>query len=745
MIYNMLNDKLSKRSLFFLLFIFYLSNFFLLGQQDFINKRPQLKAQFIDTNINIDGEISSDIVWSKIKPITSLTQMTPNFGSPVSEDTQIRLAYNNFYFYVSVICFDSSPEKIQVSDSRRDAALNDEDSFLFIIDTFNDQQNGFLFGTNSDGKEFDAQINNEGVGNRSSSRQQGGVIGGTNINWDASWDVSVKKGLYGWSAEFAIPLKSIRFSPGKNKTWGINFQRNISKNTEIAYWAPLPLTFDIKRLSIAGKLNNLNLKNPKNLKLIPYVIGQAVSKKSMSSSTFTQNGDLGTDIKYSLTPGLTMDLTYNTDFAQVEVDEQQINIDRVNLFFPEKRAFFLENAGQFSVGIPGEIDLFFTRRIGLENDGSIVPIIGGGRLSGKIGQTNIGLLNMSTEGSNDSSISKNNFSVIRVNHDFSKSRSSFGGIFVNKFGLGGNNNYNRVFALDGKLGLGKKAQLSGFLSRSNSPNITTKDFAYAIKAEYNWDGWRLNASLSQVGEGFNPEVGFLQRNAYYKPEFLIWKTIRTGKKGPLFEIRPHIYRRTFYKTNKDILSDYLHVDNHWVWPSGFEIHTGVNFTREVVYSSFSISNIEIGNGDYSHSELQFVAQTNPNKNFFWYNKTYIGGYYGGRRTQFINSMNLSLGNKFNADLNYNYTKLVFEDKENLNSIIAGLRLSYQFTPKIFIQSLIQRNNITNVTSINARFGWLQTANTGLFIVYNIVRDLDWFDEINDSIFSIKYTYQFDLL
>ena len=741
----MLHDKLSQRSLILLIFIFYFNNFFLLGQQDFINKRPQLKAQFIDSNINIDGEISSDIVWSKIKPITSLTQMTPNFGSPVSEDTQIRLAYNNFYFYVSVICFDSSPEKIQVGDSRRDAALNDEDSFLFIIDTFNDQQNGFLFGTNSDGKEFDAQINNEGVGNRSSSRQQGGVIGGTNINWDASWDVSVKKGLYGWSAEFAIPLKSIRFSPGKNKTWGINFQRNISKNTEIAYWAPLPLTFDIKRLSIAGKLNNLNLKNPKNLKLIPYVIGQAVSKKSMSSSTFTQNGDLGTDIKYSLTPGLTMDLTYNTDFAQVEVDEQQINIDRVNLFFPEKRAFFLENAGQFSVGIPGEIDLFFTRRIGLENDGSIVPIIGGGRLSGKIGQTNIGLLNMSTEGSNDSSISKNNFSVIRVNHDFSKSRSSFGGIFVNKFGLGGNNNYNRVFALDGKLGLGKKAQLSGFLSRSNSPNISAKDFAYAIKAEYNWDGWRLNASLSQVGEGFNPEVGFLQRNAYYKPEFLIWKTIRTGKKGPLFEIRPHIYRRTFYKTNRDILSDYLHVDNHWVWPSGFEIHTGVNFTREVVYSSFSISNIEIGNGDYSHSELQFVAQTNPNKNFFWYNKTYIGGYYGGRRTQFINSMNLSLGNKFNADLNYNYTRLVFQDKENLNSIIAGLRLSYQFTPKIFIQSLIQRNNITNVTSINARFGWLQTANTGLFIVYNIVRDLDWFDEINDSIFSIKYTYQFDVL
>ena len=397
-----LNKKIIQKNPTLPIFILIFSSFFLAAQQDFINNRPQLKAKFIDSNVTIDGNISSDNVWRNIKPITSLTQITPNFGSPVSEDTQIRIAYNNFYFYVSVICYDSSPEKIQVGDSRRDAALNDEDSFLFILDTFNDQQNGFLFGTNSDGKEFDAQINNEGVGNRSSNRQQGGVIGGTNINWDASWDVAVEKGLYGWSAEFAIPLRSIRFSPGKNKTWGINFQRNISKNTEIAYWAPLPLTFDIKRLSIAGKLNNLNLKNPKNLKLIPYVIGQSISKKNLSSSSVSQNGDLGADIKYSRTPGLTMDLTYNTDFAQVEVDEQQINIDRVNLFFPEKRAFFLENAGQFSVGIPGEIDLFFTRRIGLENDGSIVPILGGGRLSGKIGQTNIGLLNMSTEGSSDS-------------------------------------------------------------------------------------------------------------------------------------------------------------------------------------------------------------------------------------------------------------------------------------------------------------------------------------------------------
>ena len=153
-----------------------------------------------------------------------------------------------------------------MSDSRRDADLNDEDSFLFIFDTYNDQQNGFLFGTNADAMQYDAQIDNEGAGNFNNNRQQGGVVGGTNINWDASWEVKTQRGEYGWSAEFAIPLKSLRFTPGENKTWGINFQRNIAKNSEIAYWASLPLGFDIKRLSMAGKMNGMSLKKSQEFK-----------------------------------------------------------------------------------------------------------------------------------------------------------------------------------------------------------------------------------------------------------------------------------------------------------------------------------------------------------------------------------------------------------------------------------------------------------------------------------------------
>jgi len=708
-------------------------------------QRPTITSTAIANDPVMDGEVINDLVWKSIAPISSLTQVTPNYGAPVSEQTHIRLAYTTKMLYVSVVCFDTTPEALVVSDSRRDADLNDDDSFLFIFDTYNDQQNGFLFGTNPDGMQYDAQIDNEGEGNFSNNRQQGGVVGGTNINWDASWEVKTQRGDYGWSAEFAIPLKSLRFTPGENKTWGVNFQRNIAKTSEVAYWASLPLGFDIKRLSMAGKMNGMSLKNPKNLKVLPYVIGQGIRDKATNPTTKSTRGDLGADIKYSLTPALTLDLTYNTDFAQVEVDEQQVNLDRFNLFFPEKRAFFLENAGQFTVGSPGEVDLFFSRRIGIGEEGELVPIIGGGRISGKIGQTNVGLLNMVTEAVPEDAITRNNFSVARVNHDFSTSRSSLGAVFVGKNALGdGNDHYNQVFAVDGKLGLGKKADISGFLSKSNSPGITENDHAFQLKANYNWDGWRLSAGYTEVGEGFNPEVGFLMRTAFKKKDFLIFKQWRTGKQGPLFEVRPHVSFFSYHDFDNRLISRFLHVDNHWVWPSGFEVHTGVNFRTEGVFTPFSLSGVTVPEGEYNHQELQFVLQTNANKAVYFYNRSVIGGYYGGDRIQLRNRLNLRLGDKFIAAVNVNYNKLLLPNG-TINALVSGTRLTYSFSPKMFIQSLIQYNNVTNITSVNARFGLLQTANAGLFVVLNIVRDTDFDDPLNNQVFSVKYSYQFDLL
>lgn len=705
--------------------------------------KPNYYATVLEEDPLVDGEVINDPVWQMIPSITDLVQIRPNYGEPVSEKTEVRIAYSSTTFYVSVVCYDTDANRIVVSDSRRDADLNDEDSFLFIIDTYHDRQNGFLFGTNAQGMEYDAQIDNEGKGNFNANRQQGGVIGGTNINWDATWKVRSQLGDYGWSAEFAIPFRSLRYAPGDNKTWGLNFQRNISKNTETAYWTSLPLGFDMKRLSLAGNLNGLNLRNPGNLKLIPYVLGQHVNDKAMDDTE--TNFDAGADIKYSVTPSLTLDLTYNTDFAQVEVDDQQVNLDRFNLFFPEKRAFFLENAGQFGVGSPGEVDLFFSRRIGIGEDGSLVPIIGGARLSGKVGQTNVGFLSMFTDDVEEAAIEKNNFTVARVNHNFGGTRSSLGGIFINRAGLGEmDDDYNRVYAMDGKWGIGNKAEINGFVAKSTTPGIEKGDHAFKILGNYNWSGWNINAGYTEVGEGFNPEVGFLQRTAFRKPEFLIFKAHRFKDAGKMLEIRPHVSYRGYWNFDDQLVTSFLHVDNHWVFKSGFEIHTGINFTAEQVFQDFTISNVTVPVGYYNNEELQLVIITNPNNALSFDTRTIIGGYFNGHQITNSGTAKYRIGDRFNSSLTMSHSDIQL-DTGNLTALVGGLRLSYSFTPRIFLQSLIQRNNVSNITSVNARFGWLQNANTGLFVVFNVVKDDDLIDAVDNQTFTIKYTHRFDIL
>ncbi len=525
--------------------------------------RPSVSAQYVETAPLIDGEVLEENYWRAVPAVTELWQIQPNSGQVASEKTEVYIAYTNTTFYIAVVCHDAQPDKLVVSDARRDASLDNTDSFIFLVDTYHDGQNGFIFGTNSQGVEYDAQVNNEGQGNFNVNRQQGGIIGGFNINWDASWEVKAKVGTFGWSAEFAIPLRTLRFKSGENQSWGFNFRRNIRKSNEIAYWAPMPIQFDLNRVSMAGELTGLNLQNPINLKVIPYVLGQVARDYEDPNSKTELQPEVGVDVKYSVTPSLTLDLTYNTDFAQVEVDDQQVNLDRFNLFFPEKRPFFLENAGQFSVGSPGEVDLFFSRRIGIGTNGQQVPIIGGARLSGKVNKTNIGFLSMFTEGVEEEAIDPNNFTVARVNHEFAK-RSAIGAAFINREGMGEvDDDFNRTFAFDGRLGIGKKAQLSGLYARTVTPGINDGAHSFQFKSNYLWNGLDLSAAYTEVGEGFNPEVGFLLRNAFRKPELRILKQIRPKNFIGILELRPHISYRSYWDFNNFLVTSFLHVDNHW--------------------------------------------------------------------------------------------------------------------------------------------------------------------------------------
>lgn len=685
-----------------------------------------------------------DEFWKAIAPMDQMWQSKPNFGFASTEKTEIRIAVSPTMFYLSVVCFDKEPDKLVVSDARRDATLDNTDSFLFILDTYHDGQNGFLFGTNPIGIEYDAQVDNEGQGNFSGNRMQSGTVGGFNLNWDASWNVKSLTGEFGWSAEFAIPLRTIRFAPGKDKTWGVNFQRNIRKTNEIDYWALLPIQFDIKRLSLEGTLTGLTLPNPGNLKIIPYVLGQANYDYATQPRKEEYRPAFGTDVKYNVTPSVTLDLTYNTDFAQVEVDQQQVNLDRFNLFFPEKRPFFLENAGFFAVGSPGEVDLFFSRKIGLDPSGKRVPIFGGGRLSGKVNNTSFGVLNMFTDEAalNDSTtIPKNNFTVIRASHQFAQ-RSYIGGIFVNREGIGNEpGDFNRTFAVDGRWGLGKKAQLFGFYSKTITPGVTSNSDAFRFQYNYEWSGLRLNASYQQVGEGFNPEVGFLLRSAYRKPEVLIFKQVRTNGKFGLLELRPHVSYRGYWNFDNFLETSFLHIDNHWVWVNGLEIHTGINFTIEGVVTPFEISKgVFVTAGTYNHQEAQIVIMTNASKPLYLNTRSIMGGSFGGTRNLQSITVGARAGDKFNTELNFALNDVKLPGGTFMANIF-GARISYSFTPRINLQSFIQYNGSSDFWSANIRFSLLEQANTGLFVVYN---EGYQYESISNRSLTIKYSHMFDI-
>ena len=713
----------------------------------------------------VDGDVLGDPAYADAAVASGFRQNTPDEGQPSSERTEVRIVYTDDTLYFGIVCYVSDPETIIVADSRRDSSLNDTDSVQIILDTFLDQQNGFVFGTNPAGVEYDGQVTSEGQGSgrmgggggggrAGGSQQQRGSGGGFNLNWDGVWQVSARISGVGWTAEFAIPLRTLRYPAGETQTWGVNFQRNIRHRNEEAYWAPLPRQFNINRLSLAGQLQGLEVPAQRNLKLTPYVLGEAV--RPTLERQMTSTGDFGADLKYSITPSMTLDLTYNTDFAQVEVDEQQINLDRFNLFFPEKRPFFLENAGLFSVGRPGQVEVFFSRRIGIGGDGEQVPIIGGGRVSGQIGNgTNIGFLNMQTE-SLVGAVPSQNFTVARVRQDLA-SRSNIGAIFVNRQATGslaGDADYNRTFALDGRLGIGQSGTITGFAAETETAGeISSDTHALYLSSAYENENVRLNFGYTEVGSNFNPEVGFYQRRGYRRMDATVFTFFRPENFLGIHELRPHVSHFTVWNFETGLQeTQYTHIDNHWEWESGHEIHTGMNLTKEGLFTPFEIfPGVIVPVGVYDHAEARLTASSNRGAPISVSLPTTIGGFFGGDRVQLSPSVAVRLGETLNTELRWDWNNISLPGGDFITNL-GSLRVSYSFTTRLFLQALLQYNDRADLWSSNIRFGLLSDANTGLFIVYNDIQGLGSLDphlDVEESAFgrtlTLKYSYLFDLL
>jgi len=715
---------------------------------------PVAKAQSISKAPIINGRLDED-VWQTAQPFAGFVQRELQEGAPVSERTEVRVLTDGDALYIGAWLYDREPGRIVAGEKVRDVTLTNSDYFAIILDTYLDRQNGFVFATTPAAIEYDGQVVKEGEGGgvtqTGQTRAQSGSMGGFNLNWDGSWTVATSVDSLGWYAEFRIPFSTLRYGGGAKQTWGLNFARSIRRKNEEAFWAFIPRQFNLYRLSRAGTIADITVPVRRVATVTPYVLGgmqraYSLDPQGRRATDATHSNEVGADLKFGLTPSLTLDLTYNTDFAQVEVDEQRTNLTRFPLFFPEKRPFFLENAGTFSAGTPQAVELFFTRRIGIDSLGRPVPIIGGGRLSGRAAGLTVGMLQLFTESVNNGGPPGMSYTVARVSRELS-ARSRVGAVAVQRMATSNADDHNRTYGIDGRIGAGQNWTFDWWGSKTETPGRRGDDFAYSARAGYQTGDWNNGIRFVQVGDAFNPEVGFLNRAGgyrFYEASFM--RLVRVPSIKWLKQWNPHSSFRGYYGLDDFYQSGQWHVDLTEVeFANGGRFGPELNFYHEGLQAPFEISpGVVLPAGSYDYPSPGLDLSTNPSSPVSLTLRGDFGPFYDGTRNGGSATIVMRYRASFTSSLLVDYND-VHLDEGNFERSLIGTRLAYFFTPRILAQALVQYSNQAQAWTANARFGWLNTAGTGLFVVYNEGQVADgFFDWVRPQSRSLilKYTRQF---
>ena len=702
-------------------------------------------AAVVTTSPVIDGKLNDD-AWKSGQAYTDFVQRELREGEPVTERTEVRLLTDGEALYVGAWMFDRDPTGIVAGEKIRDVTLSNSDYFALILDTYLDRQNGFVFATTPAGVEYDGQVVKEGEGGgvfqSGQTRAQAGSMGGFNLNWDATWQVATSIDANGWYAEFRIPFSTLRYGAGTTQDWGLNFARSIRRHNEEALWSFVPRQFNLYRLSRAGTLQGISVPSRRIATLTPYALSQS-SRNFSVDSDMKSTGEFGADLKYGLTPSLTLDLTYNTDFAQVEVDEQRTNLTRFPLFFPEKRPFFLENAGVFSAGTPQAVDLFFTRRIGIDTLGNPVPIIGGGRVSGRAGAATVGLLQIFTDDS--PAAEAQSFSVGRISREFS-GRSRIGAIAVQRQSLDNSDSWNRTYGVDGRIGIGEAWTVDWWGAATDTPDRSGDQLGFSARAGYQTSQWNNGFRYVQVGEDFNPEVGFLNRLGGYRfYDISFMRTIRKREWGWLKQWNPHTNYRGYYSHDGYWQSGQVHIDmTEFEFARGGRFGPEYNIYHEGLRKPFTIApGVVLPADDYTWGSLGLDWDSDPSATLSFTSRGEFGPFYNGNRIGETVTMTYRRGASITTSLQVDYQDVSLDQGDFIRRLV-GVKLGYFFTPKIFLQSLVQYSNQAGVWNANVRFAWLSTASTGLFVVYNEGQQaggfFDWIQPQSRSL-VVKFTKQ----
>ncbi|MGE3955718.1 MAG: DUF5916 domain-containing protein [Vicinamibacterales bacterium] len=710
-----------------------------------------VRATRVRQPIVLDGQLNEE-VYARVPAIGGFLQQEPREGEPATEETEVWLLFDDRNIYVSARLHDTHPEREVITEMRRDGqGTNDNESFGIALDTFHDRRNGFLFQISLAGGLFDGYITDERDMNR---------------DWSTVWNGRTARAPDGWTVEMAIPFKSLRFPPG-TQAWGVNLKRVVKWKNENQYLTRMPAALGrraINKLSSAATLVGIETPQARrNYELKPYgITGLTTDSPAGVSATNTGKADVGMDMKVGVTEGVTADFTYNTDFAQVEEDEQQANLTRFSVLFPEKREFFLEGQGIFSFGgmssrppggggsnfgNPQQADvpvMFFSRRIGLQ-DGRQVPIDGGGRLTGKAGPYSIGLIDIRTANVEGLGIAPTNFGVVRVKRDILR-RSAVGLLVTDRSRSTIGDGHGRTFGVDGVFSFFQNLNFNTYLAATDNPTLDGRNASYRAQMDYNADRYGVQVERLTLDRNFRPDAGFTRRTAFARNSVYLRYSPRPASRT----IRKWYYEGMFdYITNPDNRLESRQALLAW----RAELQNGDAAAVEVAQNYESLVNpfqiepgVVIPVGGYGFKELHLIYNFGPQRPVSSNLTFEYGQFYNGTRTSISTSRGrVQLNPQVSVEPGVTVNVVRMPEGDFTSTLISS-RFTYTVTPRMSLSALTQYNSSATSLSTNIRYRWEYQPGSDLYVVLTEGRDTvpAGFPALRTRAFIVKFTRLFRL-
>lgn len=689
------------------------------------------QALYATSAVRVDGRLD-EAAWRTAQPITGFIQSQPDAGYPATERTEVRILYDKDRLYIGALCYDSEPDKLVITtlEYGLNPSTHDMDVFAITLDTFLDRQNAFIWLVNPRGAYRDGQVFND---SRSADYAWRGVV-----------EIETEIHDSGWTAEMGIPWTTLRFDPSQSEQrWGMQLMRRVRRKSEDSYWAPVDRRDLVHRMSRAGTLVGLRDISPgRNLKVKPFVFGTGLSGSLHPAEAHDDEGfDAGLDVKYGLTPGLTLDLTYNTDFSQAEVDQQRVNLTRFPLFFPEQREFFVENSGSFVLGDVSErnyrmgsslrdFTLFHSRRIGLSS-GLPIPIFAGGRVTGRAGDFELGLLNVQTETVEPAAAADpptptpaENFTVVRVRRNFRG--SDIGGMFLNRQATGSlaDGEFNRSYGIDMDLHLLDHMIINSYLAGSDEPGVAaSSQLAGRVSVAWRDQLWDASASAKQVGAAFNPGVGFVRRRGIRHGYATFGAHPRPGI--PLVqEINPFGEIHHLTDLNNELLTREGTLGLGVILTDGSTASLGYSNRFERLDQPFRVdadSQVVFPAGDYTFHEASLSFSSSAAKALNFSTDVTVGGFYSGSRLSIGAAAQWRPSYRLSFRLSVTHDDISGEGGSFTADVLRS-RIQFAASTKLFGSGDLQYNSQTDELITNLRVNLIYAPLSDVFLVYTERRD-----------------------